>query len=55
MWSGFYLHPASITTVLMDERTPGYATPRCLALGDISHLCQAGLAPRPVGIFANID
>ncbi len=55
MWSGFFLHPASITTVLMDERQPGYAVPRCIGLGDISHLCQAGISPRPVGIFANAE
>ncbi len=55
MWSGFFLHPASITTILMDERQPGYAVPRCIGLGDISHLCQAGISPRPVGIFANAE
>ncbi len=55
MWSGFFLHPASITTVLMDERQPGYAVPRCIGLGDISHLCKAGSSPRPVGIFANAE
>ncbi len=55
MWSGFFLHPASITTILMDERQPGYAVPRCIGLGDISHLCKAGISPRPVGMFANTE
>jgi broad specificity phosphatase PhoE len=54
-WSGFFLHPASVTTVLMDERLPGFAFPRCTGLGDISHLCKAGISPRPVGIYANAD
>lgn len=53
MWSGFFLHPASITTVLLDERAPGYAVPRCLGLGDISHLNTSGCCPLPVGMFAN--
>ena len=53
VWSGFFLHPASITTILMDERSPGFAIPRCIGLGDISHLCKDGLQPRPAGILAN--
>ncbi len=55
VWSGFFIHPASVTTLLMDERCPGYAIPRCIGLGDISHLCLAGARPRPAGIFANAD
>jgi probable phosphoglycerate mutase len=55
VWSGFFVHPASVTTLLMDERSPGYAIPRCTGLGDISHLCLAGSRPRPAGIFANAD
>lgn len=55
VWAGFYLHPGSITTVLLDERSPDFAVPRCLALGEIGHLQQAGLQPKPVGIKANYD
>jgi probable phosphoglycerate mutase len=54
-WSGFYLNPASVTTILMDERLPGCAIPRCTGLGDISHLCAAGVTLRPVGLYANAD
>lgn len=54
-WSGFFLHPASVTTILMDERLPGSAIPRCTGLGDISHLCAAGVTLRPVGLYANAD
>lgn len=53
MWSGFYLHPSSVTTVLFDERPQGIAVPRCLRVGDISHLHKAGLPPQPAGIVAN--
>jgi len=55
VWSGFFLHPASITTILMDERAPGFAIPRCLGLGDISHLHSSGCRPQPVGILANAE
>jgi broad specificity phosphatase PhoE len=55
LWAGFYLHPSSITTVLLEERSPDFAVPRCLALGEIGHLHQAGLVPRPVGLKANYD
>lgn len=53
VYSGFYLWPSSVTTVLFDERTEGVATPRCIGLGDVSHLHHAGLRPRPRGIKAN--
>lgn len=54
-WAGFWLAPSSVTTVLLEERSEHYATPRCLAVGDTSHLCAAGLAPQPRGIPANYD
>ena len=53
MWAAFWLAPSSVTTVLMDERVDGLATPRCLALGDTSHLHAAGLPIQPAGIKAN--
>ena len=53
MWVSFYLHPASLSMVLLDERNDRYATPRCLVLGEIGHL--KGLPLRPVGIKANYD
>lgn len=55
MWSGFFLPPSSVTTVLFDERGEGLATPRCLSLGDISHLYEAGLPMQPSGIKANVE
>ncbi|TVQ26235.1 MAG: histidine phosphatase family protein [Spirochaetaceae bacterium] len=55
VYSGFYLWPSSVTTILFDERNGGTATPRCIGLGDVSHLHMAGLAPRPRGIKANYE
>jgi broad specificity phosphatase PhoE len=52
-WSGFWLPPSSVTTILFDERSPEWAVPRCLAVGDVSHLYAAGLPVRPRGIAAN--
>lgn len=52
-WVGFFLPPSSVTTILFDERCPEYATPRCLGIGDISHLYAAGLPMQPVGIKTN--
>jgi broad specificity phosphatase PhoE len=54
VWAGFYLWPSSVTTILFDERTPGIAVPRCIGLGDVSHLLVAGLEPRPRGVKANV-
>lgn len=68
VWTSFWLAPSSVTTVLFDERTRGWATPRCIGLSDISHLEAARLSisdsryekpnafgdhPRPSGIKAN--
>ncbi len=52
-YSGFFLWPSSVTTILFDERTQGVVTPRCMGLGDVSHLHLAGLAPQPRGVKAN--
>lgn len=53
VWAGFFLHPASITTILWDERVPGIATPRCLAVGALPHLAITKQKPSPSGIKAN--
>lgn len=55
MWSGFFLPPSSVTTVLFDERRPEYAVPRCLGVGDISHLYAEQLPMQPSGIKTNVD
>lgn len=53
MWSGFWLPPSSVTTVLFDERSCEWAVPRCIGLADVSHLYKAGLEVKPRGIVAN--
>lgn len=55
VWAGFFLPPSSVTTILFDERSGGLATPRCLGVGDISHLYAEGLPMQPAGIKANVD
>ncbi len=53
VWTGFWLAPSSVTTILFDRRSPEWAVPRCLGLGDTSHLYEAGLEVKPRGIVAN--
>lgn len=53
MWSGFWLAPTSVTTILFDERSDEWAVPRCLHAGDISHLYHAGLQVSKSGIIKN--
>lgn len=55
VWAGFWLPPSSVTTVLFDERSPQWATPRILGMGDVGHLYEAGLPIQPAGIKANYD
>jgi broad specificity phosphatase PhoE len=55
VWSGFWLPPSSVTTILFDERSSEWAVPRCIGLGDVSHLYEAGLTIQPRGIKANFD
>lgn len=55
MWSGFWLPPTSVTTILLDERTQDWAVPRCIGMGDVSHLHAAGLPVQPAGLKANVD
>ena len=52
-WSGFWLPPSSVTTILFEQRSSRWAVPRCIGLADVSHLFAAGLPVRPRGITAN--
>lgn len=53
IWAGFWLAPSSVTTILFEERSPEWAVPRCLNVGDVSHLYAEGLPVRPRGLLAN--
>lgn len=55
VWSGFFLAPSSVTTILFDERNDNTAVPRCLCVGDTSHLFASDLPVQPAGIIANYD
>ncbi len=51
MWTGFWLPPSSLTTVAFEERSARWAVPRCLGLGDVSHLYAAGLPVQYRGVY----
>lgn len=55
IWSGFWLPPSSVTTVLFDERSKAWATPRAIGVADLSHLYAAGLPVSYSGVKANCD
>ena len=55
LWAGFFVYPASVTTVLFEERAAGIAVPRCLGIGDVAYLRGAGLYPRWPGLKTNHD
>ncbi|WP_438445689.1 histidine phosphatase family protein [Gorillibacterium sp. sgz5001074] len=55
VWSGFWMPPSSVTTILFDERSEEWAVPRCIGFGDVSHLYEAGLPVRPRGVITNFD
>jgi len=55
VWTSFWLPPSSVTTILFERRSPKWAVPRCLGLGDTAHLHKAGLPIQPSGITANFD
>lgn len=52
-WSSFWIAPSSVTTILMEERSEHFAVPRCIALGDVSHLYANGMSYRPRGLLGN--
>jgi broad specificity phosphatase PhoE len=54
-WCSFFWAPSSVTTILMEHRTPEVATPRALCVGDTSHIYSEGLAESSRGIPANFD
>jgi len=45
LWHGFCAAPASVTTLITEERREGAAAFRAVSLGDTSHLYAAGMKP----------
>ncbi|MBD2860629.1 histidine phosphatase family protein [Paenibacillus oceani] len=50
VWSGFFLPPSSVTTIVMEQRSAELAVPRCVGLGDVSHLRLADLSVSNAGL-----
>ncbi|MFY9822995.1 MAG: histidine phosphatase family protein [Thermoanaerobaculia bacterium] len=42
VWAGFSLAPCSVTTIVFEELSGGGEAPRCVGLGDVSHLQDLG-------------
>jgi broad specificity phosphatase PhoE len=55
VWSGFWHAPSAVSTILFEERSETWAVPRCLNVGDVSHLYQARLPVQPRGLRGNRD
>lgn len=55
VWGGFWLPPSSVTTLLWERRSADFAMPRCLGVGDISHLYKSGLSCSTAGLYGNIE
>lgn len=53
MWSTFWLSPSSVSTIVFEEHGSGWATPRCLCLGDTSHLAAVDLPVQTGGLTLN--
>lgn len=53
VWSSFWLAPSSITTILFEERSKQWAVPRCIGLGQVTHLHKADLRVSTSGLMAN--
>jgi probable phosphoglycerate mutase len=54
LWQGFFVAPASVTTLVTEERRKGEAYFRCKALGDTSHLYRADELPSDSGFFGEV-
>ena len=54
LWRTCYIPPASISTLLVEQSEPGFASFRLLRLGDISHLYGDGVESNMTGLLYNI-
>ena len=53
VWTTFWLPPASITAVLMEEHSESWAVPRLVSVGDVAHLYGTGLHTNTMGLKGN--
>ncbi|NLP33926.1 MAG: histidine phosphatase family protein [Clostridiales bacterium] len=54
LWHGFYVAPASITTIVTEERVKGEVYFRCQGVGDTSHLYAANEPASTAGFFQEV-
>lgn len=54
-WCGFFWAPSSVTTILMEMRSPEIVVPRALNVGDTSHIYAEGLNESSRGTTANFN
>ncbi|MBR5345367.1 MAG: histidine phosphatase family protein [Clostridia bacterium] len=54
LWQGTCMHPASVTSLMTEERVKGEVWWRCDALGDISHLAVADQVPSTAALFPEV-
>lgn len=54
LWQGFFVAPASVTTLVTEERQRGEVCFRCRALGDTSHLYVGSEPASDSGLFQEI-
>lgn len=53
MWGSFLMLTTSVSTILFEERIPGFACPRCIGFGELPHLYHQKIEPGRNGILAN--
>ncbi len=51
LWHGACMLPTAVTVLLSEERDRGWASFRCVAFGDLSHLYASGRAPTLHGMY----
>lgn len=54
VWAGFWFAPASVTEILLEERSEKWAVPRMISLGDVSHLSSRGIGGNTKGLRGNL-
>ena len=54
LWQGLSMAPSSVTTVYTEERRKGIAVFRTAAIGDVSHLYAADVAPSFAARFCEV-
>jgi len=51
VWSGMFMFPSSVTTILFEQRSDEWAVPRMIELSDVSHLRDNDIEISRVGLY----